>query len=915
MTTLPSALLSLLVACLAQPSSAQQLSGPKPLPGDDFVFASPGTQIGVVVAPGANQYLAVWEDGRNDLNGTVAGLGYVGSEDILAARLDSSGNLIDTTPIAVGMQPFIQERPAVAWNGTHWLVVWQSRTVTQLSTTQGIYGARVAPTGEVLDDPPILIDDTGNADEANPAVASDGNRWVVIWEDYDTATQLGSAHAAVVGPSGLVQAKKQLVLANGGFEQPRGISVAYAQGRFLMLSDHLGPTLWGVHGLLFDVDLTKFGPEFPIAKFGAVKSSVVSNGTGFYASWGNNGGARGTPIAIDGTIAIPTGLKISGFEQEPSVAWDGLQWLVSIEAPFSGQVELHGLHLDVNGAIKPGSPFVIYAQQDLMYDSVVASGAGAPGSSVVAWVDRRLEAFDLFSATLDGAGNLGSVGPLAVSTPNQTSPDIAGDGSQYLVVFKSERAGMQRIMAQRVDSFGQPIDLEPLQVVWSLSSQITDPRVAWNGTLWMIVWQLQGRIWGARVAADGTLLGIGPIDIMLGDMPDVGANGENFLVATSRVFSGDIRYMDVQRVRPDGTLLGPTVTIGGDYATLPRIESLGGRWLVVWQRNANHNSAVSEVRAAFVDAAGSSPGSFVAGTGPTSRAWAPAVAVLGETATVVWSDSNDTRARQMLANGTLLGNALGVRLTTAPNTQFGPAIGSDGNGYFAAWTDYRIHPSLEAGVGDVYGTRIDATGTPLDLTENVAIANDFNPPEGSPAIAGAGGLSVIVYADYQTEPPHGGWRIMLRTHAEVSVTSYCTAKLNSLGCTPQIAGTGLPSAAAGSGFMVSASQVRNNKVGLLLYGLNGRAAVPFQGGLLCLTGPKRTPGAFAGGNPPPANDCSGVFALDMNAFAVGAAGGNPHAALSLPGSVVDCQWWGRDQGFPAPNNTTLSDALEYVVGP
>ena len=137
-----------------------------------------------------------------------------------------------------------------------------------------------------------------------------------------------------------------------------------------------------------------------------------------------------------------------------------------------------------------------------------------------------------------------------------------------------------------------------------------------------------------------------------------------------------------------------------------------------------------------------------------------------------------------------------------------------------------------------------------------------------------------------------------------------------MGCIPAIFYTGQASATAPTGFAVYADTVRNNKSGLLIYSISGRAATPFQGGLLCVAAPvKRSIGLNSGGNAAPANDCSGAYFIDMNEFGRGSLGGNPLLDLSIAGTVVQAQMWGRDQGFPAPDNTTLSDALEYTVCP
>jgi hypothetical protein len=144
-------------------------------------------------------------------------------------------------------------------------------------------------------------------------------------------------------------------------------------------------------------------------------------------------------------------------------------------------------------------------------------------------------------------------------------------------------------------------------------------------------------------------------------------------------------------------------------------------------------------------------------------------------------------------------------------------------------------------------------------------------------------------------------------HLPPTVT-YCTAKLNSDGCTLDIGWSGGASASASAAtpFVVTGQGVLPNTTGLLFYGF-GRRAAPFMGGFHCVEPPTpRVGGQFSGSGGP----CAGSFAFDFNAWVQ--SGADP---LLVPGAVVDAQWWYRDPLDPLGFFSSTSDAIEFAIAP
>lgn len=172
----------------------------------------------------------------------------------------------------------------------------------------------------------------------------------------------------------------------------------------------------------------------------------------------------------------------------------------------------------------------------------------------------------------------------------------------------------------------------------------------------------------------------------------------------------------------------------------------------------------------------------------------------------------------------------------------------------------------------------------------------------------AGTVVMATPAALVSSDTNGAWDVYARRC--VLPTTYCTPKTNSLGCTPAISVSGVPTIGTVGGFTLGAMQVLNQRMGMLVYSVIGPASTPFGGGWICMQRPtRRTPPQGSGGSTF-GSDCTGTHAIDFNAHI--ASGLDPSLVV---GTTAWAQWWTRDPGFAVPNNLGLTDAATFVIWP
>jgi hypothetical protein len=142
-----------------------------------------GPESTIMAVPDTSMYgCAVAFDGTNFLVvSSGEHLGLTTTHSLYGARVTPAGAVLDPTPLLLVDAPCAPGWPALAFDGTHYLLAWNdARTVAP-----GIYGARISVAGALLDGTPTAsgfpIDGGGTLERGDPALGFNGTDYLVCW--------------------------------------------------------------------------------------------------------------------------------------------------------------------------------------------------------------------------------------------------------------------------------------------------------------------------------------------------------------------------------------------------------------------------------------------------------------------------------------------------------------------------------------------------------------------------------------------------------------------------------------------------------------------------------------------------------------------------------------------------------------
>jgi hypothetical protein len=295
---------------------------------------------------GLNMFQATGNQGDTLL--CVGTRGAFSQSDVWANRFTLQSFQAGTAfPFLLSGEPNAETSPAVAWNGSHYLVVWQDdrdRTVSG----GNIYGIRLALDGTPLDRWAIPVC-MAPGDQSRPAVAVSGEDFLVTWTDGRNPETGSDIYAARVNSAGEV-------------------------------SDQKGFLVCGAVGQQYDPAVAG-GPEGWMTVWTHMNEDGSTN-LGIYGTWVDSGGKSthpgGIPIALGGTG-----------HNSPTVASSGSRWLVVWQDGrdlLSSGINIYGRLLEQRDTVDAPPDFPLSMAADNQHLPTVA---GLTAGFLAVWWDER----------------------------------------------------------------------------------------------------------------------------------------------------------------------------------------------------------------------------------------------------------------------------------------------------------------------------------------------------------------------------------------------------------------------------------------------------------------------------------------------------------------------------------------------
>jgi MYXO-CTERM domain-containing protein len=313
-------------------------------------------ETNVAVAFNGRRHLAVWEDQRRAAGASAT------TSDVRGARIGTDGTVADPNGLQIGGTAAAETAPAVASNGTDFLVTWQDAR----SGVAQIYGARVTDTGALPDTLGFAVS-SGLADQTTPAVASDGASYFVVW------TVGGAVNGARVNAAGQVQdATPVIVTATGAHP-----AVAFNGAQYLVVWDRSGD----IFGARVGTDGKVVGSELTVSAVADYQLSpvVASNGQDWMVSWADTAVTVARVSGAGGlmdTFGVPVSTKVV---TSIAMAWDGsAYWLA-----WDTNSDIFGRRVSPAGTLVDAADFTVAAQPQP--ENVPSVAAQAPGQALIAY--------------------------------------------------------------------------------------------------------------------------------------------------------------------------------------------------------------------------------------------------------------------------------------------------------------------------------------------------------------------------------------------------------------------------------------------------------------------------------------------------------------------------------------------------